>query len=87
VSGFRPTLEAHERDAALAAFASIPTVLLVGTRDKLTPVAAARRIASALPSAGLTIFPDAGHMLPLERVAGVAGRLSALVSGAVSTAR
>jgi pimeloyl-ACP methyl ester carboxylesterase len=87
VSGFRPTLEAHERDAALAAFASVPTAMLVGSRDRLTPVSASRRIAAALPSAGLTIFPDAGHMLPLERVAGVAGRISALVAGAVTAHR
>lgn len=83
VSGFRPTLEAHERDAALAAFATIPTTVLVGSRDRLTPVRAARRIATVLPTAGLTIFPEAGHMLPVERVAGVAGRISALVNRAV----
>jgi pimeloyl-ACP methyl ester carboxylesterase len=84
VSGFRPTLEAHERDAALAAFASIPTVVLVGSRDRLTPVRAARRIADALPSAGLTIFPGAGHMLPLERAGSVAGRIAALAARAVA---
>jgi pimeloyl-ACP methyl ester carboxylesterase len=84
VSGFRPALESHERDAALAAFADIPTVVLVGTRDRLTPVRAARRIADALPSAGLTIFPDAGHMLPLERVSGVASRIAALAAGAAA---
>jgi pimeloyl-ACP methyl ester carboxylesterase len=84
VSGFQATLEAHERDAALAAFAEIPTTVLVGTRDRLTPVRAARRIADALPSAGLTIFPGAGHMLPLERAAGVATRIAALAAGAVS---
>jgi pimeloyl-ACP methyl ester carboxylesterase len=83
VSGFQPTLQAHERDAALAAFADIPTIVLVGSRDRLTPVRAARRMAEALPAAGLTIFPDAGHMLPLERVSGVASRIAALASGAV----
>jgi pimeloyl-ACP methyl ester carboxylesterase len=85
LSGFRPTLAAHERDAALAAFAQIPTVVLAGARDRLTPVPAARRIAGALPTAELTIFPGAGHMLPVERVAGVAGRLGALVRGASGT--
>jgi pimeloyl-ACP methyl ester carboxylesterase len=83
VSGFQPTLQAHERGAALAAFADIPTVVLVGSRDRLTPVRAARRIAEALPSAGLTIFPDAGHMLPLERVSGVGSRIAALATYAV----
>jgi pimeloyl-ACP methyl ester carboxylesterase len=83
VSGFQATLEAHERDAALAAFADVPTVVLVGSRDRLTPVRASRRIARALPSAELTIFPEAGHMLPLERVGAVAGRIAALAAGAV----
>jgi len=84
VSGFRATLEAHERDAALAAFAQIPTAVLVGTKDRLTPVRLSRRIVSALPSASLSIFPEAGHMLPVERAAGVAGRISALASGALT---
>jgi pimeloyl-ACP methyl ester carboxylesterase len=81
VSGFRPTLDAHERAAALAAFAHTPTVVLAGTRDRLTPVPMARRIAEALPSAQLTVFPGAGHMLPVERTVGVAARLAALVRG------
>ena len=81
VAGFRPTLDAHERDAALAAFARTPTVVLAGTHDRLTPVPMARRIVAALPNAQLTVFPGAGHMLPLERVPGVAARLTALVRG------
>jgi pimeloyl-ACP methyl ester carboxylesterase len=84
VSGFQPTLQAHERDAALTAFADIPTVVLVGSRDRLTPVRSARRIGDALPSAELTIFPDAGHMLPLERVCGVASRIAALAMAAAA---
>ncbi len=87
LSGFRPTLAAHERDAALAAFADVPTIVLAGSRDRLTPVSASRRIANALPSAELTVFPDAGHMLPLERVAGVSGRLGALVRAATMATR
>jgi pimeloyl-ACP methyl ester carboxylesterase len=86
VSGFRPALEAHERDAALAMFTEIPTAVLVGSKDRLTPVRMARRIATALPSANLTIFPEAGHMVPVERVAGVAGRISALAAARVRCA-
>lgn len=82
VSGFRAALEAHDRDGALAAFAGIPTVVLAGSKDRLTPVRLSRRIVSALPSASLSIFPGSGHMLPVERSAGVAGRISALVDGA-----
>lgn len=32
------------------------------------------------------IFPEAGHMLPVERVGGVAGRIGALVAGATPPA-
>ena len=47
----------------------------LGTRDRLAPVRLARRIADALPTAALTIYPEAGHMLPVERTAGVATAL------------
>ena len=57
--------------------------MLAGTRDRLTPVPMARRIAEALPAAQLTVFPGAGHMLPVERTAGVAARLATLVRGAL----
>lgn len=87
VAGFRPALNAHERDAALATFASIPTAVLVGSKDRLTPVAASRRIHEALPSAELAVLPGAGHMLPVERVPEVAGRIGALVHGAAGGMR
>ncbi|WP_214407986.1 alpha/beta fold hydrolase [Pseudonocardia lacus] len=82
VAGFRATLDEHDRDAALAAYASTPTAVLAGDRDRLTPVAAARRIADALPGARLTVFPGAGHMLPVERVPGVLARIGELVRSA-----
>ncbi|BBF99971.1 MULTISPECIES: alpha/beta fold hydrolase [Pseudonocardia] len=87
ISGFTPTLTAHERDAALAAFAELPVEVLVGSRDRLTPPRYSRRIRDGLPRSGLTVFPDAGHMLPVERVAGVAARIGALVRGTVRADR
>lgn len=86
LSGFRPTLDAHDRDAALAAYATIPSAILAGARDRLTPLRAARRIHEGLPSAELTIFPGAGHMLPVERAAGTAERITALVAAATRRA-
>jgi pimeloyl-ACP methyl ester carboxylesterase len=80
--GFRPTLNEHERDAALAAFDGIPTEVLVGTSDKLTPVHQSRRIVEHARRARLTLYPGAGHMLPLERVDGVVGRLTGLAEAA-----
>jgi pimeloyl-ACP methyl ester carboxylesterase len=87
VSGFLPTLEAHDRHAALAVYADVPVHVMVGTRDRLTPPRYAHRIREGLPQAQLTLFPDAGHMLPLERADGVASRIAALVGAAVPAAR
>jgi pimeloyl-ACP methyl ester carboxylesterase len=84
--GFRPTLNAHERDAALAAFEQIPTEVMVGTRDKLTPVHQSRRIVTTANRARLTLYPGAGHMLPLERVDGVTARLAELAARATAPA-
>ncbi len=47
---------------------TIPTLVVAGDRDRLTPPAHARRIARELPQpAGLIELPDTGHMSPLER--------------------
>lgn len=46
----------------------VPALVLVGTRDVLTPPAAARAMVAGLPGARpLVGFPGAGHMLMLER--------------------
>lgn len=47
---------------------TIPTLVIAGERDRLTPPAHARRIADELPQpAGLIELPATGHMAPLER--------------------
>lgn len=45
---------------------SVPTLVLVGAEDSLTPPAAARRLQSAIPGAALVEIPDAAHLSPLE---------------------
>ena len=45
----------------------LPAEVIVGSRDPLTPVRESRRLAAALGRAELTIVPDAGHQLMLER--------------------
>jgi pimeloyl-ACP methyl ester carboxylesterase len=46
---------------------ALPTSVLVGTADRLTPPAQARGIVEALPQCeGLTELPGIGHMTPLE---------------------
>jgi pimeloyl-ACP methyl ester carboxylesterase len=47
---------------------TIPTIVIAGAKDRLTPPSHARRIAEMLPKLeGLTVLEDTGHMAPLER--------------------
>lgn len=60
----------------------LPVLVLVGTRDLLTPPAAARELVSGLPGARpLETFPGGGHMLMLERREEVAEAISRFVEG------
>jgi pimeloyl-ACP methyl ester carboxylesterase len=45
----------------------VPTLVVGGTRDRITPYAESRRIAGLIPGARLETFVDAGHMIMLER--------------------
>jgi pimeloyl-ACP methyl ester carboxylesterase len=77
--GIREELTLHQRREALAVLAEIPTVVMAGSWDVLTPMRHSRAISDALPSAEFVIYPKAGHMLPLERSEDVARRISSLM--------
>lgn len=83
---YRDCLE-HDRHALLGAYDHIPTRVLVGSADRLTPVHHARRLAAAIHGARLVVAPGAGHMLPLEREALVSEHLVELVADAQASAR
>ena len=53
--------------------------MLGGTRDRLTPIRHAEKIAAVLPNATLVRYADAGHMVQLERAEQVAGRIGELI--------
>ena len=77
--GFYQDCMHHDRATGLKVLDGIPSHVLVGTRDVLTPTAHARRLADAIDGAVLTVVPDAGHMLPLERHELVSGVLVRLI--------
>ncbi|ROR92496.1 alpha/beta fold hydrolase [Nocardioides aurantiacus] len=79
VVGYYEDCLRHDRATALQRFAGIPTHVLVGSRDVLTPPAHARVLAEGIPGATLTVAPGAGHMLPLERDALVSATLVGLL--------
>jgi pimeloyl-ACP methyl ester carboxylesterase len=45
----------------------VPTLVLVGGDDKLTPPEQAREMAALVPAAVLVVFPRCGHLSTLER--------------------
>jgi pimeloyl-ACP methyl ester carboxylesterase len=83
VEATRQMLAACDRDTSRAAVAALlrldlteglptvrlPTLVVVGTADALTPPRDARRIAELIPGARLVEFAGAGHMLMYERTA------------------
>jgi len=50
---------------------AVPTLVLVGTEDVLTPAAEATTMAAAIPRARLDVIPEAGHLANLENPAAV----------------
>ena len=46
---------------------NVPTLVLVGDRDPLTPLVHSQEIASAVRGATLEVVPDCGHLSPIEQ--------------------
>lgn len=69
----------HDAREALAA-TKTPSLVVVGTRDLLTPVPAARHLARQLPGPELVVLPRAGHQLMQERPDELAILLDAFVA-------
>ncbi len=60
-----------DRRADLAGI-DVPTLVIVGSHDAVTPPSLARALADAIPGARLAEIPGAGHLSALERPAEVA---------------
>ena len=56
-------------DGALAAAAkvTVPTTVILGERDMMTPLRAGRTLAAALPNSRTVVLRGAGHMMMNER--------------------
>lgn len=50
---------------------TVPTAVIVGADDVVTPPAEAEAMAEMLPQCNLTLIPSAGHMAPIEQPAAV----------------
>jgi 3-oxoadipate enol-lactonase len=60
---------------------AVPTLVLVGAEDALTPPAEAATMAAAIPRARLDVVPRAGHLANLESPAAVNHALLAYLAG------
>lgn len=50
---------------------AVPTLVICGEHDAISPVTEMRTIADAIPAAHLAVIADAGHMAPMENAAAV----------------
>lgn len=79
VADFYAALMAHDVLHALPTLGGVPTVIVCGDRDRLTPPDHSRAMAQALPSARLVLVPGAGHLVLLERPDAVNAALVELI--------
>ncbi|MTE19432.1 alpha/beta fold hydrolase [Streptomyces sp. TRM43335] len=74
----RDVLAVLDLEANLADL-DVPTAVIAGEKDRLTPPVHARRLVEALPNCvGLTELPGLGHMSPIEAPQTVADAVAAL---------
>ncbi|MGA5820414.1 alpha/beta fold hydrolase [Kitasatospora sp. NPDC094028] len=82
VAEFYPVFGAHDKYGALAVLRGLPTLVLAGTKDLLTPSAHSEAMAERLPGAELVLVGGAGHLVMLERPELVDRELTALLGRA-----
>jgi len=61
------TLYTHNRFPALSTLSGVPVLVIVGTRDYLTPVTHSEEILRHLPEAELVKIDNSGHVVMLEK--------------------
>jgi YbgC/YbaW family acyl-CoA thioester hydrolase len=59
----------------LATLGGLPTLVLVGETDSVTPPETAKAMAQAIPGARLAVIPRAGHLSPVEQPDAVLAQL------------
>ncbi len=65
----------------LRSLSGLPTLVLVGDEDQLTPPPVVEAVAKAVPGAGFERIPGAGHLAMMERPEAVTPLLAAFLAG------
>ncbi len=64
----------------LLAQIAVPTLVVCGAEDRMTPPRLSEQLAEAIPGAELVIIPEAGHMVMQEQPAATAAALAAFLA-------
>ena len=87
MAGFLGSLHEFDESENLPALAVVPTLVLCGSDDLMTPIRHSRVIADFLPAARMVTVEKAGHMVILERAGEVADAVATLVAQADPASR
>ncbi|MGB6513663.1 MAG: alpha/beta hydrolase, partial [Mycobacterium sp.] len=79
---FLHALEVHDETAGLATLAKIPTLIVCGDHDLLTPAEYSTKMAEALPDSELVIVAREGHLALLAKPDPISDGLVRLVKRA-----
>ena len=66
LADFFPSFSELDKFESLAALGNVETIIVCGTKDKLTSIGHSRKMANRLPHAHLVECPGAGHMVIFE---------------------
>ncbi len=80
-AALRGMAEREDVSGRLAEF-DLPTLVICGEHDAITPPEEMRMVAAGLPQATFALIPEAGHMAPLEQPAAVNRALRAFLQTA-----
>jgi 3-oxoadipate enol-lactonase len=81
VAGASRALAAREDRTAMLGSIDVPTLVVAGDGDRITPVSGMRSMAQAIPGARLEIVEGAGHLPPVERPGRFADVLGSFLAG------
>ena len=87
IAEFAPGLLVFDRAAALPALSGIPTVIIGGDQDRMTPIARSLAMAQALPTARLVVVDGVGHVAMMEAPDVVNAALRRLLREAAASAQ
>jgi pimeloyl-ACP methyl ester carboxylesterase len=82
VADFYLALTEHDKRAALNVLGRVPSVVLIGDRDRLVSTRLAGEVAAGIPGADLILVAGAGHLVILER----AGLVNEAILGVLARA-